>query len=373
MMLLWYISIILTAIYCTIIISFTIGWFRIKKFNALKPSGSTFVSVLIAVRNEENNVQNLLNCLLVQDYNHEKYEIIFIDDHSTDNTVALIGGELNHNQNISLLELSSDEQGKKKALAKGIKNAKGDLIITTDADCTMCNNWISTIVSYFEKFRPEMIIGPVVLNDGKHIFSKLQSLEFIGLMASGAGAAGILLPVLCNGANLAFTKEAFMRTQDAFQNKLISGDDIFFMLKLKKQCRNSIHFIKTKDAMVTTQAQNNLSSFIQQRARWVSKSPAYRDTDIILTAVSVFSINLILLSYFILSLFDIRIFTPFLFFFCLKNIVDLLLTVPFITFAGKNRLLLLFIPLQFVYIFYITFIAIYGNIASVKWKGRKVL
>ena len=163
----------------------------------------------------------------------------------------------------------------------------------------MKNKWLLTIVSFYETKKSKMIVGPVLINSGERIFAQMQSLEFLSLVGAGAGAIGIHKPIMCNGANLAYEREIFLENSDDLLTKFASGDDVLFMLKLKKRFRNDISFLKSMEATVFSKAQFSLYDFYQQRKRWISKSRAYNDLDVILTAILVFTI---LMRYVILSI-----------------------------------------------------------------------
>lgn len=226
------IIVICTSIaYILLITIFWIGWERLIHYNYSSTDCSTFVSVIIPMRNEETNIKNLLSYLLLQNYPHNLFEIIVIDDHSSDNSLQ---EALNIKSNIiRTIILPEGLTGKKKAIQYGIDQSNGDLILTCDADCVITNNWIVSHVSYHEKFSPVMLSGPVsgIYNHG---FSKIQSLEMFGLMGSTAGAAALSHNIMCNGANLSFKKEIYPEIRQIYNHNISSGDDMFILQQLKK-------------------------------------------------------------------------------------------------------------------------------------------
>ncbi len=402
----YYIIFFTGFLYAVLIISFTYGWLRTKKYerkkiwnvetrhaSSLHSHGKTFVSILIPARNEEKNIADCINDILQQDFPEELFEIIVVDDFSTDSTTRVVEDFCKRNGNIRLIRLSGENgntdytdrtqitqiehrldknYGKKRAIYKGIENSKGNLIVTTDADCRMNNEWLSTIVSFYEEFKPKMIVCPVVILE-TGIFSRIQSLEFLSLVGSSAGAIGINRPIMCNGANLAYEKDAFLQFNDPLNNKYASGDDVLFMLMLKKKFK--ILFLKSYKAIVYTKSQLTFQNFIQQRRRWVSKSKAYKDFDIIFTALIVFFTNFFLFCSFTLMWFIDYFGCLFLALFILKILVDFLFLNIIFSFFNKIRIrtvLLLFLPVEFLYFFYVSFIGILGNLQRYKWKGRKV-
>src|SRR5205085_4199561 len=97
---------------------------------------------------------------------------------------------------------------KKAAIQTGILQSTGELLITTDGDCMMDKNWLATIVSCYELHHPKMIAAPVLLT-ATNFFGRMQQLEFLSLIAITASAIKACKPLMCNGANLAYTKEIF--------------------------------------------------------------------------------------------------------------------------------------------------------------------
>ncbi len=330
-----------------------------------------FISILVAVRDEEKNIFNLLNSIFKQNFPKKNFELILVDDFSEDKTSEIIEKFIEKTDNFLLLKLKNkSKNGKKYALKKAIKKSKGNLIITTDADCIMGTNWLITIASYYEKFRPKMIVAPVLLKGEKTLFQKMQSLEFLSLIASSAGAIGMKKAIMCNGANLIYEKKII--NDDFFFEKSVSGDDIFLMLNLKKKYKNQIHFLKSKDAIVFTKSQKTFSDFIEQRKRWTSKSKFYKDFDIIYVSILIFLNNFLLFLNFILSFFEKKYFFLFLILFFTKFMMDFIFLRRSSKFFEKKFEKKIFFILQFIYPFYIVFIALYGNFSSFIWKKRKI-
>jgi len=233
-------SVAVLGCYMALIAAISYGWFRLKSFQRLAPASEVKVSLIIAVRNEAGNIKNLLNSLICQDYPKHLLEIIIVDDHSTDHTSQMLN-EIYVNQkgvkNLTFLTLSKENEiGKKAALDFGIQMSTGELIVITDADCTTKNNWITTLASFYIQKKPQMILGPVSINHNKSFFSKLQALEFMSLISSAAGSCNAGFPLLANGANMAFTKQAYIDCGGFSGNMHYpSGDDMFLMIGIKRK------------------------------------------------------------------------------------------------------------------------------------------
>ncbi|NOQ26861.1 MAG: glycosyltransferase [Bacteroidales bacterium] len=356
------------GIYTCTIFLYTCGWLRLKTINTPADVINNNISIVIACRNEEQNISTLLIALINQTYNKENTEIVIVDDNSEDDTIKIIDNYKEKYEFIKLFKLPEAKTGKKEAIAFGIKNSQSEIIITTDADCTMENDWLYTMINYYYQFKPKLLVGPVTFKNEKNIFSQLQALEFLSLVGSGAGAIGINRAIMSNGANLLFEKSAFLDSN--LHYNYTSGDDVFLMLHVKKKYKKAIQFIKSKNAIVYTKAEKSIRIFFNQRVRWTSKSKAYRDFDIIFTAIIVTLTNLALVFSLSFSIWNFTFFRTFLILFILKSIFDLSILIPVSKFFHQQKLLWLFLPLQIIYPVYIILTVIFGLIGNFNWKGR---
>jgi len=368
------------AVGYAIIIFLTIkNWDEIEEWTIpenWKPS--TFATILIPARNEADNISNCLNSILEQNFSLNQFEIIVIDDHSEDETISTI--ENFQSKNIKVLKLNNfpelkGKHYKKAAIELGIKNAKGNLIITTDADCIASPNWLSLMVSLFEKKQAKFIAAPVNFHKEKNTFERFQSLDYIGMMGvTGAGIQSKKLS-LCNGANLAYKKEAFLEI-GGFDgiNQIASGDDMLLLEKFQQNFPQDIYFLKNKEATITTQAEPTLNGFVNQRLRWASKTSHYKNqtTVFVQTWVGAFSLGIFIALLLIpfLGIFALRLFVYALFF---KAVVDYFYLKKMSKFFGRSDLMRHFLSAQFWHLFYIVRVGI-GSFFSKNtiWKGRKI-
>lgn len=367
----YYISAIITLCYFIVIGMLYYGWLKFKKFDDADEIYQLPISIIIAFRNEEKNLRNLIEDIRNQTYPQHLLEIILVNDHSSDNSVEIIRNLIGKSDRIKLVNLV-ENYGKKQALYKGIRNAANELIITTDADCRLGVNWLKTIAAFYLQHKPSMLVGPVLYDIGKGIFKKLQALEFMSLVGSTAGAIGIKKPIMANGANLAFEKKTYLEHVDRVINSSTSGDDVFLLHAIKKENNNEIRYIKSVEAAVYTEPAKNLADFINQRGRWVSKSKYYDDRDTILIAITVFSINLLVVVLLISTLLNSKFLNFLIIVYCVKTIVDFPILFSVARFYKQSKLLKWLIPLQIIYPFYVVLSSIYGLIGDVNWKDRKI-
>jgi len=359
---------IVCTIYFSIILSLAFGWEKIKIYRKVKSSPSGFfISLIVPFRNEEKNIPPLINSLSNQSLDQNHFEILLIDDNSTDNSWNIARQEISGRQNIRCLKLNN-VSGKKNAIKYGIENSEGELIVTTDADCWHHKEWLKTIHGFYNEKRPKLLIGPVIMK-GENVFEKIQSLDFFSLVASGAGACGLNHPIMCNGANLAFEKEVFSDLQDPLNQNFESGDDVFLMHKIKKAFPGKVLFIKSENAMVYTKAEKTIYNFLEQRMRWASKSKGYKDMDTIITAIAVLAMNCLLLGTFITAFAKAELIYLFAFQLITKSIADFILLQKVATFYKAKKLLYYFIPTQLLNILLIPLIAISGFKPKINWKN----
>lgn len=363
-----YLFAILLLLYVINISLYAFGWFNIKQQQTKKIISNIKVTILIAVRNEEKNISTLINSISNQNYPEEFIEFIIVNDHSEDETVKIIEQS---KEKIKLLNNNKSETGKKAAIAKGLNASTGDLIVITDGDCQMGNEWISEFVSFYQDHDALIISGPVIYHPLKNWFEKIQALEFISLAGSGAGSMGIRHPVMCNAANMALSRKIINCLWDENTSHFTSGDDVFMLLKAKKIDPTQIHFLKSKNAIVKTQPSKSLKQFLHQRLRWTSKSRGYNDFDIIITAIIVASTNIMLAAILVASIFNPLLFKYYLKGMILKSLADLLILIPYSHFVRQKQLLFIFPLVQFFYPVYISAISIAGNFIKFEWKKRK--
>ncbi len=322
-------------------------------------------------RNEEENLPWLLQDLIKQSYPPGKTEIIVVNDHSEDETARRAETFSRANAHVSLYHLK-ENTGKKHALCLGIQKATGELVLTTDADCRVQENWIMSFAAFWKKKQPLLIAGPVKM-EGKNWFGRAQALEFASLVASGAGAMAIGRPTMANGANLGFSRQFYLESiQDhPLYHQSPSGDDIFLLHQAKKANPKGIHFLKSHAAIAITRPVTNMKNFIRQRARWVSKAKFYTDKDTILSALLVFLMNFFLVLTVGAAFFKPILGIPFLLALSVKFITDFIFLKDYARFSNQKANLGLFLSVAFPYPFYVLGTGLASIFFPARWKGRR--
>jgi biofilm PGA synthesis N-glycosyltransferase PgaC len=351
-------------IYFLLLVAFLVGWKRAVQPDTEEVSSTGgFISVIIPVRNEEMSIGNLLEDLSRQDY--KKFEIIVVNDHSEDETLWVV----NHFEGKNVKVIDSKGRGKKAAITSGVAVAKGSVIVTTDADCSVPSAWLSHISSQFRHPNVKMIFGGVRMQGDKSFFGSLQEIEFSSLIGSGASTAALGFPTICNGANLAFLKEAFFEVKGYEGNfHIASGDDEFLMRKIEERFPRSIRFLSSPAAAVSTKAEPDLENFLNQRIRWASKwrynSSVFSST--LAVFVLVLQLTILVNWYFLLTPQVLQS----LFLIVVKMILEAAFLLQVSRFLQVKWNWLAFFSLQFIYPVYVIVIAAASFFRSFQWKNR---
>ncbi len=373
------ICMLLTAGYILLMLAYIKGWTQQKDF-ILPPvyAPHTKISVIIPARNESRNIGACLESILAQKYPHELYEIIVVDDHSEDNTVEVVHEYTDKNVRcISLADhLYIGQQVnayKKAAIAAGISNSNGALIVTTDADCVVPNAWLMHIAACFEIENPSMIVAPVIYYSNHSILQLFQLIDFMSMQGITAAAHKLHLGNMSNGANLAFRKSAyeFIGGYEGMEH-LASGDDYLLMTKINKFYPGSISYLKSPNAIVSTTPQYSWYSFMQQRIRWASKSGKYKDIRLTLILILVYLFNASFLVLTVGGFFNSALWYIAGLMLIVKILAEYVFIILVARFFKREWVLMYFPFLQPLHILYIIVAGFLGFAGGYKWKGRNV-
>jgi poly-beta-1,6-N-acetyl-D-glucosamine synthase len=370
MILLW-IIIPLFLLYSILIIYYWLSWRSIPDFIPSANLPQTKISVIIPARNEESNIGFLLTALQQQTYPKELFEVIVIDDHSEDRTGDIVK-QFNH---VKLLQLQDDNINsyKKKAIETGIAAATGELVVTTDADCLPPKEWLQTIAAFKEEKQAVFIAAPVVINCNSSIVQIFQAMDFMVLQGiTGAGVYKKKLS-LCNGANLAYERKAFYEvTGFKGTDHIASGDDMLLMHKIWKMYPEKIHYLRSKNAIVSTQPVKTWKEFFDQRIRWASKARQYDDKRILPVLILVYLFNLSFFALFIAGFWNYYYWLGAVLLWLLKTMIEVPLCLSLAVFFNKEWVLKWFVFFQPLHILYTVISGLFGQFGKYEWKGRRV-
>ncbi|MFD2515886.1 glycosyltransferase [Pontibacter locisalis] len=372
----WLLGLSLLA-YAWVVLRRWVAWMQLPDADAPADfSPSTFLSVIIPVRNEGSHIVDLLHDLEAQHYPKELFEVIVVDDHSVDETACLVRNyTLTSKLCLKLLQLDGEAglRMKKGAVKKGVEEAQGALLVLTDGDCRVGPEWLLQYAYTYETKKSYFISGPVCFHKTSSTFEKMQLVEFASLIGIGGASLALAKPNMCNGANLAYTRAVFDEVDGFSGNEQIaSGDDEFLLHKVNNLFPGKAVFLKTKKAIVYTEARKSLSSFISQRVRWASKWKAYQSLHVQLVALVVFLVNFLLFVSIPLFLFGKLPLLLLVSAYIGKFIIDFLFLERILNFLGRKQYLWHMFPLQLVYVPYVVVTGIMGLFGRYQWKGRTI-
>lgn len=378
--------VLITLIYIFLIGALFYGWSRIPVFYLKNHPPSSGFSIVIPYRNEAKNLPVLLNSVAQLKYPPSKFEIILVNDASTDRSREICTKFKQEHQHLNIhlsenFRLSGSP--KKDAITTAIRFANFEYILTTDADCRVPSFWLQIFNDKILDSGAKLMAGPVKFSPFKYparslrqekgmkYFGAFQEMDFLSLQAVGAGGFGLDRAFICNGANLCYSRQAFNEVGGFTGNlEVSSGDDVFLLQKfVQKKLKTA--FLKSHEAIVLTKPQPDLSALISQRIRWAAKTPAYTSLFARITGLAVLLMNFLLVVGFFLAFLETLPYEPLIIAFLFKFITDLVVLYKAADFFDRKEVLRHYFWTSLVYPFYSTSIAILSLFIKFEWKGRK--
>lgn len=369
---------LLVSIYFIFTLVLWIAWQNAKIFQNTQGKVKTTITVIVPVRNESSNIIALLEDLNQQSLDFKNFEVIVVDDASTDDTFSLVENYISKaNYTLKIIPLPQKSKivsSKKRAITLAVQKAQSELIVCTDGDCRVRERWLETIANFYQDKNAKFISGLVTFQSEDTFFKKLQTVEFASLVGTGASCMSLGFPNMCNGANLAYPKSVFEEVEGyKGVEHIASGDDEFLLHKIAKKHPKQVFFIKSQNIIVKTDSKESLQDFYHQRKRWGSKWQYYKDIKIKFLAFFIFAIHFGLLLALILAILGYYSWNLFLIQLGIKLSIEWLYLSSILIFL-KKRKFIYFIPIvQAIYIFYIVFFSLIVSFGkNYYWKGRQV-
>lgn len=336
------------------------------------------ISVIVPARNEEAVIEKCILSLLQQSYPKSLLEIIIVDDHSTDETAAIV--KRYATEGVQLI--SPDQESapgrkmvsfKKKAIATAIQAATGSLIVTTDADCIFHEHWIDRISTFHRHSHAVFIVGPVKMVPGNSLLSVFQSIDFSIMQGITAGSVFRKFHSMCNGANLAYERALFFEV-GGFEHidHIASGDDMLLMQKIAQRYPDAIAYLQAKEAIVETLSAPDWRTFFHQRIRWASKTGQYNDKWILFVLTLVYLLNLSLFILLAGSVWNPEWLMFFIIGLVLKTLIEWRFVRSVLRYFNLPKLLRWFPLFQPLHIVYIVVAGFFSSFSHYEWKGRRV-
>lgn len=366
------ITLLFLLLYALLIAFYQRGWRAAKDTSFTGARPEALLTVVVPARNEEKNIARLLIALQRQSYPKDRFEVLVVDDFSTDNTAGVVRacGMLA----VCLLQPEGDpaSSSKKKAIARAVKAAKGELIVCTDADCIPSPDWLQVVNACYQATGAQFIAAPVQFLHNDSVLQEFQAIDFLTLQGITAASAATGFHTMCNGANLAYTKKAFEEV-DGFSgiDKVATGDDMLLMYKIWKRYPQGVRYLKSRDAIIKTPPMLSWRDFVMQRRRWASKTLVYDDYRIIAVLGFIYLFNCLFFVLIGAAVLHPVYWWYVLGFWVLKTVIEWSFVSSVARFYNEQRLMrsfALFQPLHMAYTVVVGFISQFGKY---EWKGRR--
>ncbi len=343
------------------------GFSRIKKYQKKDLKPQTSFSIIVPFRNEVENLPNLLNSISKLNYPTDLFEVILVDDNSTEKFQSS-----HFTFHISQIDnIRSSNSPKKDAITTAMQHVKTNWVITTDADCIVPENWLLTFDNYIQENKVSMVAGAVSYACENSFLHHFQQLDLTSLQGATIGSFGVDRAFMCNGANFAYTKSLFEKL-NGFDgnNKIASGDDVFLLQKAVEKFPKEVHYLKAEEAIVITKPTENWKDLFYQRVRWAAKTSSYQSDFGKYLGLIVFFGNLSFVIGFFFFLFGIWSYPLLVLFVFFKFLIDFVLLFITNRFLTRTRIQSLLLS-SLVYPFFSSAVALYSLFGSYEWKGRR--
>ena len=366
---------LIVALYVICIAQLIYGFGKVKSFERTNANPKTAFSIIVPYRNEAKNLPKLLQSIAELNYPSALFELILVDDFSKDNSERIyINWRIANDQiDTTLLEnLRLSNSPKKDAISRAVPIIKHEWIITTDADCMVNENWLSTLDNYIQQNKTaEMVVGAVVYKTKNNWFHNFQQLDLLSLQATTIGSFGLGKPFMCNGANFAYTKKLYTDLGGfGGITDTASGDDVMLLQKAVKSQFNKVYYLKHPDFIVKTKPENDLFKLSMQRVRWASKTTGYSSSYAKVLAVVVLLMNLSLaIAYCLLPIAFLN-WKLLIIGFLIKYVVDYILLFQSNSYLRKGKFLFP-IASSLLYPVFCSTVGLYSLFGSFTWKGRR--
>ncbi len=333
-------------------------------------------SIIIAARNEEENIGACLRSILKQTISRDRYEIIVVNDRSEDRTASIIDEFINNGAQIRLISVKEVPSGivpKKNAISIAAKAAINEILVFTDADCIVLPTWLATIEKYCA---PDVgflqgITTYFEVSGMNPLFYGLQAVDFLshGIVAAAGIGAGI--PINSNANNMVIRKEVFFEL-GGFSNgfeRIVSADDDLLLQSVWRSKKWKVAFMADSEGAVTTKPTMTIKGVFDQRKRWGSNTAHYSSVQVLFLS-GIFLFYCAIASQFIFSLYNINA----LYIFCtlagIKFIGELCLMLPGSALFGRNELRKYLLPASLLQLPVVVSAVIFGVFGTFSWKGQ---
>jgi len=368
---------ICALIYLSFIVFFVSGLRKVRR-NADLSADYPQLVVVIAARNEETNIQRTIESLAAQNYPKERYEIVVVNDRSSDTTGVILQKlqkDMANLRVISITECPDDISPKKYSLIRAVKTINCPFIVTTDADCVHHPDWLRSYAGLTGD-KLGVATGITMFQQTEYrsgfekVWQNMQSIEYMSHQIVMAGAIGHNVGFSGNGNNMMFNRQLYDDYEhEAIQKKVISGDD-FFIIQTAEKMHYRLKFNLNPAGIVHTLPQRTLRDMINQRARWSSKI-GRASAPVLLFSVNTFFYYLGLTLYPFLLLFSPAYWSIFAVLFGTKIFCDAFYMIYGYKKFDRKLNPLYYIFMELIHAPFIVIVAVIGSLFGFTWKGGR--
>lgn len=329
-----------------------------------------FVTVIFAAHNEENDILQCLDALMHQDYPADRYEVIVVDDRSTDRTADILASYSGRQERVTVIRIDMTPAGyapKKYALASAIGIARGEIILQTDADCVPPLTWISGMVRRFE---PEVmfVAGAAPYERCPGMLAGFIAHEYFWNILLSAGSIVLGRGTHASGRNMGFRWSAFDAVDGYGDSRtVLSGDDTLLMQRIQRRFPDGVATNPDPATHVYTAPAPSMRTFIRQRLRHMSTGTRFHPVQIAVGGI-VYGFHLSLLGVFIGSFFSTNYLGNFVCAYAWKVFCDALAFMRVRRVFGLAPQWHVFLLNELLMIVYLSVFPLLGAITPVKWK-----
>lgn len=363
----------LTVAYSVVIALFGIGLKRLKRNVISDPEQWPSLSIIVPARNEAEVIPWSLRSLLAQDYPGE-WEVIVVDDRSEDSTPEVLREWSSRDCHLRWIRVEEPAAAspKKHALALGIHSARGEVIITTDADCRYSASWSRGLIRHLQS--DVGVVAGLTIFDlpgfrSVATWQKIQWLDFFVQNFLAAGSLGWGHAASCNGSNLCFRREVFQTISGYGEHSgVVSGDDVLFAQRVAAQTDWKIVFATARETIVRSLPVATFRELLHQRLRWASKGLTYRGS-MLTFLFGIYTYYLAMLLFPLLGVSNIGIILPVAVAWSVKTLTDSFVVWTGCKVFGQRRLWRYFLPYELLQAVFVPFFGIAGLLLPYRWKG----
>ena len=351
-------------------------WRGLHRLRLSGPPQNLTYSVVIAARNEEHVIGRCLDSVFRQNLPQERYEVIVVNDRSNDRTPDICEEYCRRFPALSHVVIPETPPGvapKKHAVAAGIARARNEVIVLTDADCTVPEGWLAAIDRNFTE-ATDVVQGVTAYAYAagmSRFFFNVQAVDFLSHGVVAAAAMGAGLPLNSNANNFAFRKKAYESAQGyGSARKVVSGDDDLLLQRIAKNRKGRVSFMADPAGAVITRPTLTLRGMFEQRKRWGSKTVNYGPCQVVfLSGVFLFYCGIAAA---FAAFFFSPVFLPvFLAMLASKVIGEYLLMLPGTALLNQKQLRRYILPASLLQLPLVLAAVVFGVFGKFSWKGTR--